>query len=146
MSRLIAFCCNDDHLTHDAIRSATSDLQLEERVEPQQCGVGWLQDDRTLLKHNPRGIDGTTFARSLADIRSRSILVHLGEPEIPTSQQTVQPFRFRRWIFGACGEMTHDSDLCEAIAEGLPDFIRGKKRKVGSHERIFQRFLGHLHR
>lgn len=147
MSRLLAYMGNDDNLTWLALRGLVDELRLDAVAESSGVGLGWLQDGRSLLRNNPRpGADSPSFSDLMADIHSRSILGYMRDGGLePVEPLELQPFRFRKWIFGQTGERPADAEIRASLLDAVPTFIRGNIKGRAFSEVVFHRFLSELH-
>jgi len=138
MARILAFTCTDISLTRHLLK----DIGDQSAGKASSSGIGWVQDDRSLLRIQPKP-SLISPLDLLCDVPSRSILVSVNNDDLGRSAADVQPHRFRRWVFAADSIQTNLSfdELYAHVPEFLRQNIKGKTRE----EVLFHLVLAELH-
>lgn len=107
-------------------------------------GVGYYADDQALTIRKPGELVGArTFFDLASAVRSR-VIIALVQRGAHKSREA-PPHRFRRWLFGAVGDVAALSELRHKILEATPEFIRSELVDASPSELAFAMFLRELH-
>jgi len=107
-------------------------------------GVGYYADDQALTIRKPGELVGNRSFFDLAStVKSRVLIALLQRGH--TKSQHAPPHRFRRWLFGAVGDVSALSVLRGKILEATPEFIKSELGDAGPSELAFAMFLRELH-
>jgi hypothetical protein len=107
-------------------------------------GIGYYADDQALTIRKPGELVPTrSFFELGQHVRSRVILAAHETTE--ARPQGGVPHRFRRWLFGADGDLGGVSAARARIVEALPDFLRSELSSSTASELAFGVFLRELH-
>lgn len=147
MSSILGYICSNSSLTPVVMQGLGASLDLPPLSESAGFGIGWVQDGRSLLKNDPRpGARSPGHVELLSDVPGRALVSYFRAAEDgELATLDLPPFRFRRWVFAYDGEIPEVEDLREAIATGIPEFLRGSVKGNHACELLFYRFLAALH-
>lgn len=107
-------------------------------------GVGYYDDDRALIIRKPGDIlTSRDFYELAPEVKTRVLLSFVKDGTLAT--QHAPPHRFRRWLFGAVGDLSALVTLEAKIHERLPSFIRTEVGDAGPSEHAFAMFLKEQH-
>lgn len=107
-------------------------------------GVGYYADDQALTIRKPGELVASrTFFDLASAVRSR-VLLALVQRGAHKSREA-PPHRFRRWLFGAVGDLANLGALRAKILEATPEFIRSELGDASPSELAFAMFLRELH-
>jgi hypothetical protein len=147
MTRFAAFWSNDKSLNRWALTEERDALTWHVPGVG-GLGLGWLQDDRSLLRRHPRGSDeGVQIAHLLSDLPSRAMLGCLEDSADASEASDVKdlaPYRFRDWIFSMDRAKLSDAPAAALLAD-LPDFLRRNVHGARHEELVFNLLLSKLH-
>lgn len=107
-------------------------------------GVGYYADDQALTIRKPGELVGSrTFFDLASTVRSRVLIALVQRAGQKTRE--APPHRFRRWLFGAVGDIAALDQLRVKILEATPEFIRSELGEASPSELAFAMFLRELH-
>lgn len=140
MTQIFGYICSDRNVTADLFKGLHEELGLYSAQDSAGFGMGWIQEDRSLLRTYPKPAPGTpSLLNLLADLPSRVMVATVRKPgERSVSSNDLAPFRFRRWVWAS-------TEAPGATADGLPDYIRQNIHGRSSAEALFHAVLKELH-
>ncbi len=108
----------------------------------QVIGVGGWQDNQVVSRSYGVGVP-----RDEAWETPDSEMVLLASRKLPVGEgveDSSQPFRFRRWLFAAVGELERGAAIRDRLREELPEFLQNAVPSAAWEAAAFARFLGEL--
>ena len=144
MIYLLATSANDAEFMPSLLHVLAGELRVPlDAVAGEVWGVGYYAEDRALLVRKPSSIlsDRSVFGVT-PELRSRIVLAAAQAGHASDSPL----FRFRRWLFAFCGDLTLLGKLQDKIADKLPDFIRSELGDGDGGRVAHAIFLAELHR
>lgn len=142
MAQLLAILTNDPTLLGCQLHRIRGALALREG-EP--IGVGSYSDGDVLLASRPAERGPVDLARLAAGIRSPALLAASRKKAGLYEEETIDPFRFHRWLFAMTGAVEGFDDLRAPLLEEVPPFISRQIRSATDREHVFALFLRELH-
>lgn len=107
-------------------------------------GVGYYADDQALTIRKPGELVSSRALFDIANtVRSRVLLAQVQRGAHKSREAA--PHRFRRWLFGAVGDVGALGQLRGRILEATPEFIRSELGDQNPSELAFAMFLRELH-
>lgn len=109
------------------------------------AGVGFFQSDDLLLRKRP--LAGEPLPEKLAEgVESEAALVCSGTAVSTRSfsEPLTLPFRFKRWLFAAAGQLEALPPIRTALVRQLPDYLRRSAKGDSAAETVFFTFLARL--
>lgn len=141
MSHIFGYICSDRSVTHQLFKDLQPHLELHDPASSSGVGMGWMQEDRSLLRNHPKPSAGLADLLSLAsDLPSRTIVGHVRGPNVgAVSAADLAPFRFRRWLW-----VSADASVVSGEPLPLPDHIRQNLHGHSTSEWLFHAVLAEL--
>jgi glutamine amidotransferase len=144
MVHLLAAIATDAEHMPSLLYSMRNLLVSDANSEEDTWGVGYYADERALIIRKPGGLlPARSFYELASSVRSRVLVASVHDEGRPTTHAA--PYRFRRWLFSAYGDLSTLSALKPKILEALPDFIRSEVTSGGAGDLAFGMFLRELH-
>lgn len=142
MIYLVATAANDPELMPALLFSLRGQISVSETpLKRETWGVGYFSDDRALIVRKPAHSVDTRDVYGIApDLHSRVVLC------CAHTQTEVAPYRFRQWLFGFVGDLSHFGTLSAKLAPKLPDFIQGELNEGDGGQLVHGMFITELHR
>lgn len=140
MTQIFGYICSDRNVTGDLFKALHDELPLYSTHDSAGFGLGWIQEDRSLLRTHPKPTPSTpSLLHLLTDLPSRVMVATVRKPgDSSVSSQDLPPFRFRRWVWAS-------TEAGRASTVGLPDYIRQNIHGRSAAETVFHAVLRELH-
>ncbi|AKU90674.1 class II glutamine amidotransferase [Vulgatibacter incomptus] len=140
MAQLLAILTNDPAMLRCQLDRLPHGLEGGEAI-----GVGWLGDDDVLLTKKPAEARGNGLDELVSGIRAPALAALSREVAGGFDEASLDPFRFRRWLFAMEGGIDDFEALRTPLAEALPGFIGRSFQGGTDREHLFGLFLRELH-
>ncbi|MCC7386361.1 MAG: hypothetical protein IT384_31255 [Deltaproteobacteria bacterium] len=115
-----------------------------EHPDGETWGVGYYADGHALTIRKPGELVGVRNLYELAGaVKSRVLMtvIQRGSAKAPSAA----PYRFRRWLFGAIGDLSALAAARGRIMDAIPDFITSELGGAGAGGLAFAMYLRELH-
>jgi glutamine amidotransferase len=142
VAEFLAIRQTDASLLGCLLRRLSGKVSLGAR-EP-AAGVGFFQTDDLLVRKRPLAVDPS--AEKLADgVESEAAVICAGlaSGRAFTEQGTL-PFRFKRWLFAAAGQVEALNPVHDALTNALPQYLRRSVKGNSAAEALLFMFLARL--
>jgi glutamine amidotransferase len=139
-----AFLSNDAGLLSVALEPFASALQRD--GGKRGWGLGYYHAGQPLIRKRPKDPAGVVdFCVATKTLRADHLIGHIrpADAESATSDNTA-PFRFRHWLFLACGTVKDFDVVKPEILGSVPEFMRHNVRGNTTSEILFHLFLAFL--
>lgn len=140
MARILAYICNDISLSPHLFKT----VGPSEFLETSSSGIGWVQNERSLLRINPKR-SRTSPIELIADVPARATIASLNNDQVTRNAYDVQPFRFRRWVFASAGMSTQEDPPRQALIEEVAPFLAQNIKGSTLDEVVFHILMTHIH-
>jgi glutamine amidotransferase len=146
MCRLLGMMCNDEDLLTCAIAEVAEVLKIPASSRPAGTGVAYYQNEEPLLRKRPVPKDsGVEYSQWVENLTSNVLLAHaLPAGQQPWKDAQAQPFRFRKWVFGMCGELGGLAEQRETALRRLPEFLARNVQGETEAELMFHLLLNRM--
>ena len=145
MVYLVATMANDAELMPALLFSLRGQVAVPDTpLNRETWGVGYFGDGRPLIVRKPAAsLEERSTYGAAPDLRSR-VIISCAQPALV--QAEVPPFRFRQWLFGYVGDLSHVGGLQSKLAPKFPDFVRDMAGAEHEGRLVQGMFLTELHR
>ena len=126
MSRLLAMMTNDDSLSAVALEQVRATLSTWAPEPGEGLGLGWLHEQRTLLRKYPAtSAPEVELTSALQGLSSRAVMACVGQGSEGSGHdpERIGPFRDPLWLYAQRGQALEPWALMAQAAQ-LPDFLR----------------------
>lgn len=134
MSHILGYVCSDRSVTQQLFKDMQPQLELHSPSDSSGVGLGWMQDDRSLLRNHPKPSPGLSpFLSLAADVPSRTVVGHVRAPGLSAvSGADLAPFRFKKWLW-----VSADVQVFQGTPIPLPDHIKQNLHGRSESEWLF---------
>lgn len=140
MARILAYICNDISLSSHLFKT----VEPSESLETSSSGIGWVQNERSLLRINPKP-SRTSPIELIADVPARATIASLNDDQVTRNAHDVQPFRFRRWVFASTGMSAPEDLPRQALVDHVAPFLVQNIKGSTLDEVVFHVLMTHIH-
>ncbi len=150
MSHVFGYLCSDHSLTHAVMTEFKGQLMPILPEARSGLGIGWLQQNHTLVRKHPARPDSAAdLINLLADIPARAMVAHVQHAQSTSLQAAdLQPFRYRNWVYAQDGGPTGDparvQQLLDTLIADMPDHLRRNLQGHTSADVFFHTLLTQL--
>lgn len=139
MSQFLCLVTSDAALVRCELDRVRERFSLD---DAQVIGVGGWQDNQVVSRSYGVGVprDDAWEAPDSELLLLSSRKLEVGEGVEDASQ----PFRFRRWLFAAVGQLERGAAIRDRLREELPEFLQNAVPSAAWEAAAFARFLGEL--
>jgi predicted glutamine amidotransferase len=144
VSHIIGYRCSDPTVSSHLLRALDKEMSLHPPGASGGVGLGWLQDERSLLRNHPKPPAGLpSLLTMISDLPARTVIGNVRAPGLaPLAAANLAPFRFKKWLWVSptCDELPAD------ITSEIPDHIGQNIRGNSQAEWAFHLVLAELSR
>ncbi len=144
MSHIIGYRCSDPTVSSHLLKALDDEMALHPPGASGGVGLGWLQDERSLLRNHPKPpVDLPSLPTMISDLPARTVVGHVRTPGLaPLSAANLAPFRFKKWLWVS----PSSDELPAATTSEIPDHISQNIRGTSQSEWAFHVVLSELNR
>jgi predicted glutamine amidotransferase len=144
MSQIFGYLCSNQSLTAAVMEQVGGPLQAASDRERTALGIGWLQDGRSLLRKHPRKRAATIdIPDLLSDVPTRALVGHVRHRD-EGKPRSVQPFRFRNWVYAQRGELPLVEEDHRELRGSIPDHVARNIQGASVAEVLFHQFFAEV--
>ncbi len=127
MSHVLGYLCSDPSVSAHLLRELEHEVSLHHPGESSGVGLGWIQDDRSLLRNHPKPPAGLpTVPMMISDLPARTVLGHVRAPGLPPlAAANLAPFRFKKWLWVSPANSEMPQDMLPEMPDHIRQNIRG---------------------
>lgn len=144
MSHIIGYRCSDPTVSSHLLMALDDEMSLHPPGPSGGVGLGWLQDERSLLRNHPKPPAGLpSLLTMISDLPARTVVGHVRAQGLsPLAAANLAPFRFKKWLWVS---PTSD-ELPPEITSEIPDHISQNIHGNSQAEWAFHVTLSELNR